>query len=360
MSTGVSTTSVGVAAFEPLEPRLLLSGLSWVEVGRCLDYEQPGPGDDAREYYVEAGAAELTDLELTTPWGEALRASDYLPPGWAGEPFQYFEDDLEFFAGSEEGYRWLLVSWDDLSASRWQVLDTGDTSMTVHYTGGSWTGQVDFDVVTQPTQVPTLTYPVHGEAGVPFSPTIEWEPWTAPAPDGWIELDLGVVPEGFDGELYEVDLPSDAVNWTVPLALDAGQAHEVEMEFVDHAVVPVGSGSRLRRRRLRRGRERHSLHHRRERHRAGRDRAGAGLPVSRCHGRLARLWRLLPRNRPDRRAGHHAVVRVRPGERRPPGGLEQPGVDRRPTRAPDRRGYRLGRHDGVLGGPAWTPARPSS
>ncbi|HUT01929.1 MAG TPA: hypothetical protein VM031_05710, partial [Phycisphaerae bacterium] len=143
-----------------LEPRLLLDGqIDYVDLFRCIDFEQPGAGDDEYGYAVEVAAAQLTGLQVTSPWGQEVDSGNYLPPGWAGEEFEQLVPTagFELEAGAEEGQRFIRIGWGSLAAAQWESLDTGATDITAVYVGGSWTGSVDFSQVSQPAQEPMLT-----------------------------------------------------------------------------------------------------------------------------------------------------------------------------------------------------------
>jgi hypothetical protein len=204
--------------------------ISELWVFRAIDYELPGPGDDSFEYGVDMTGAELTGVAVTTPWGEPFDSADYLPPGWAGEEFWTQVGQLEIYADSWEEGRYIEVQWNDLSTAQWAALDTGATDLTITYVGGSWQGLVDFTGVTQPTQVPTLLDPVHGQTGVPLQPTIRWEPWASPPP-GTGEIELCLVDQERDEGVFDDLLEVTATQSTVPAPLEAGVTYEVELCF---------------------------------------------------------------------------------------------------------------------------------
>jgi len=225
---------------EALEARLLLDGqIDYMEVCRGIDYEQPGAGDDQYEYAVEAAAEYLTALQLTTPWGQEVDFSDYLPVGWAGEQLERLVPAEGFWleAGTEDGQRFIYIEWEALSQAEWDCLDTDATSITAAYVGGSWAGSVDFTQVDQPVQEPTLTDPIHGQTDVPLLPTIHWQPWDVPPIGEGIELVL--IDRVADEDLYGDDLPPGATEWTVGGCLEPATTYEVELDFEDHAVVNV-------------------------------------------------------------------------------------------------------------------------
>ncbi|MBE3070761.1 MAG: pre-peptidase C-terminal domain-containing protein, partial [Planctomycetes bacterium] len=218
-----------------------LPGPTEVEVVRGIDYEEPGTADDSYEYNVNVGGYYLTDFNVTTPWGEAFRASDYLPPDWAGEYVESEIGRLSFEAYGTGAHRQLEVSWEDLLPGEWAALDTGQTLLSV--TGDEygdplvWTGAVDFAGVTQPTQVPTLVDPVHGQTGVPLRPEIRWEPWAAPGAESGIRILLQ--DDARTGREYEDFLYAALGEWQTPLPLDPATLYQVELDFVNWSGLTV-------------------------------------------------------------------------------------------------------------------------
>ncbi len=206
------------------------------EVWRCLDYEAPGTRDDDREFGIEVWGQDLTNLQITTPWNAKFDASKYLPDGWAGEDFEYETRTFWFETGTDGDQQWMETEWEGLSARQWARLDTGNAEIAVTYIGGTWNATVDFDGVAQPTQVPTLTNPVHGQDDVSVQPTLTWNQWQDPPPDGGIWLDLTVDPDGTDEDVYEIGLPGEATEWAVPDPLDPVTLYEAGLGFFDHAV----------------------------------------------------------------------------------------------------------------------------
>ena len=215
-------------------------GPTEVEVARRVDYEAPGTADDAYEYSVTADGYYLTDLEVTTPWGEVFQASDYLPAGWFGEHVTYEGGRLSFDAYGQGAYRMLDVAWEGLLPGEWAALDTGQTLLSITSDDedpGVWTGVVDFAGVTQPTQVPTLVDPADGQTGVPLRPEIRWEPWAAPGAESGIWIDLQ--DDARMGPDYEDMLSAGLDAWQTPLPLDPDTLYQVELDFVNRAVATV-------------------------------------------------------------------------------------------------------------------------
>ena len=201
-------------------------------VQREYHYNLPAPGDEDFGYRIEVEGDELTRLELTTPWGGAFDSADYVGPVWDGADYGYEVSGFEFDAYLEGGERHLDVAWWELSAGQWASLDTGDTDLTVSYTGGSWAATADFTGVPVPAEEPQITYPTHLETGVPLSPTIEWEPWTSPAPTAGVWL--GLERTDTDEEVYGELLAADATSWTPPEALDPATDYTCALLFANY------------------------------------------------------------------------------------------------------------------------------
>jgi hypothetical protein len=184
-----------VASFE-MEP------VCEVFLGRQIDYGAPGTSLDNRyEYGVTIGGRVLQNVEIVTPWGGTFASADYLPPTWPGGDFSGEIGNLEFETGMDEGIPWIWVGWE-LESSQWPLLDSGVTGLTVFYPPAeTWTGTVSFAGVTQPSQEPVLTNPVHGQFDVGLVPLIQWQAWESDPVRTGIELRL--IDTVFDDDLYE-------------------------------------------------------------------------------------------------------------------------------------------------------------
>jgi len=224
---------------EALEPRLLLDAqIDYLEVVRCTDYNEPGAGDEDYEYRVAAEGPDLIGLAVTAPWGAVGDSANYLPAGWAGEPFEgYFPGDgiwieARSWYDGVSVVRLIELEWEGISPAQWGSLDTGVTALTVTDTGGSWSGVTDFSSVTQPVQEPTLASPLHGETNVELAPTFEIVPWASPGP-GQAGIEIFVIDDDLDVDLYEVQLDPYAgqTQWTGPDWLDPGATYELEIDF---------------------------------------------------------------------------------------------------------------------------------
>ena len=207
----------------------------WVDCG--LSYGYPGVGDEEYVYCAEVEGVALTGLAVTTPWGEEFDSEGILPELWDGTYYQYSDGNLWFDAGTDNGSRWLCVEWDDLSGSQWADLATGQTDMSVTYTGGTWGGTVDFSGVDVPAEAPQITNPAHEETDVGLTPTLEWNAWASPGPNAGIWLEVWPTA---GGEWFDDDLASDATSWTPSEPLDPGTEYEFELAFFNAALVPVG------------------------------------------------------------------------------------------------------------------------
>ncbi len=210
------------------------AGLTGVCVQREYHYNLPVPGDEALGYRVEIQGNELTRMQLTTPWGEGFDSADYVGPVWDGTGYDYEVSGFEFDAYVEGGERHFDVAWGDLSAGQWDSLDTGDTDLTVTYTGGSWAATADFTAVAVPDQAPQMTYPAHEQTGVPLGPMFRWDAWTSPGPDAAVGVWL-------EGDTFEVEelLAADATSWIPAEDLDPATDYTCALLFVNYEQAPL-------------------------------------------------------------------------------------------------------------------------
>ncbi len=165
------------------------------------------------------------------------------PTGWSGEYYKEEIEELDILieAYGDDGVRWIEVGWENLPESEWNQLEENTTELVVSYTGGSWTGTVDFSSSPMPTQEPEITYPAHGETGVDLQPTFTWEEWTDPGsgnPGVWQELEnfaTGEVVYAYE----DWNAPSDTTSWTLPDELDADTEYEFYVDFHHAPTVTV-------------------------------------------------------------------------------------------------------------------------
>jgi len=223
---------------EPMEPRLLLNGGGvselWGFIG--IDYDEPDHGGQERSVSLEVYGEGLTRLEVTPPWGgpnDHFDSLDIFEGPWDGSGFEIEEDDFWFEGGTDDGQLWLELGTSDLNAGRWSSANNGgDFQVTVHYTGGQWTGTFDFGSVTIPDQEPVLTSPFHGQAGVPLESDLQWEPFQYNS----LEDDLvhvGIDEVGGDNEYESGLLSPDTTGWTPPDAFAPGTQYEVDLAFAN-------------------------------------------------------------------------------------------------------------------------------
>jgi hypothetical protein len=211
----------------------------WGRIGRG---QEPSECD----YEVEICALNLTDLAVTTPWGESFRANDYLPPGWQGEDFERDcvlgpDVDLDVEAGTddESGGREIAFDWDfECGGDKWNSLETGNTQLTVYYSNGTtWSGTLDFSSSPMPTQTPNITAPADGATNVSLLPEFTWDQWENPGtanPGIWWELE-----NDFDDEIEEEHAPADTATWTPPARLTPNTGYKFYVDFHHCPVVQV-------------------------------------------------------------------------------------------------------------------------
>jgi len=187
------------------------------------------------EYDVSAGGADLTRIEIITPWEELFDSDLYLPTSWAGENFVYEGEGLYFEAYREGPEQFFDVEWY-ITQQQWDTLETGSTSVAVTYSGGTWNDSVDLSTVALPSQVPVINYPYQGQTDAPVDLTVQWDPWIEPPMSAavgvevWdIEMDLA------DEDGYEAYLPPTASNWTVPRLLAPVTDHFAGVWFTEMA-----------------------------------------------------------------------------------------------------------------------------
>jgi len=209
-----------------------------VFLDRGIYYGRPDTGlDDAFEYAIEAVGLAITQMSVTTPWGETFDSVDYMPIDWSGEFVRQEVGGLEFAAGTENDMRWISVTWAQLDPAQWSALDAVATQIVVDYLGGTWTDTVDFSQVLQPTQEPTLTFPIHEQADVGLVPTIQWQEWTPAPARGQVEVELFDITVG--EVLYEQVFGPDAVSFQTPEILQPSHRYTIETEFGDHMVATI-------------------------------------------------------------------------------------------------------------------------
>ncbi|MFO7958601.1 MAG: tectonin domain-containing protein [Candidatus Brocadiia bacterium] len=234
---------------QPLEPRLLLSafgpgagelaggeqplpaGVTEVGVFRGLDVMYPGDGVAAFCFGYEVEGSELTRLQATTPWGEVFDSDTILPGDWSGELFEYEDVDLnlEFEAEVDGGVAYFDLEWEYLTAAEWSDIGSNQSDLTVHYTGGDWSGSVGFLSCPLPGETPNITNPSHNAGSVPLTPTFQWDEWSSPGADGGIWWELT---EHNGDDLYEMDeAPADTTSWTPGFSLDADTDYKFSLDF---------------------------------------------------------------------------------------------------------------------------------
>jgi hypothetical protein len=210
------------------------SGLGEIWIERDIDYEVPGrPEDDAYEYGIEFCGAGITNIEITTPWGQVCGLGQLLPPDWNGQDYVEVQRGAIVFEVYRDGELTCYeFGWEWLSDSQWASLDTGQTHVSVDYGDNqNWQADLDFAAVTQPLREPKPVSPAHRqvESG---NLIVEWALWADAPEGGIIHINLDEeVPywAGAVGLDVEVELPASATSWG-PLSLPAS-IYELEVDF---------------------------------------------------------------------------------------------------------------------------------
>ncbi len=235
----VNVTSLGIFA---LGSSTSTVPITEVRVARGDDRGFPATGDEERTYSLDVAGVELTGLQVTTPWGEAFDVATYLPPGWAGETFQAYDDPNNiavkgYTAGTE---RWFEVDWEELAAGEWTALGTTAANVTATCTEGTWSGTVNFTGAAMPAQVPNVTYPVHGRGSIPLGATLTWDRWTAPGAGGGVLYSLENA--GTGAILYEQpNAAGSTQQWTPTGLLTADTDYAFDVDFHNTATSTQGT-----------------------------------------------------------------------------------------------------------------------
>lgn len=206
-----------------------------VEVHRGIDYATPLSSDDAFVYTVEATVFRVSDVQLTTPWRESVSLSSFLPDNWDGASrFSIRHGALEVSASQAETGMKFTFDWRWLSSAQWASLDTTPSSLLVTYFGGSWSGDVDFTRVTQPTVEPEIYVPYHRQQ-TSLNVVAEWEAWTTAQTGSIVYVEYGLEYPGWQASSTtsgSAELPASATYW-VTGALTVSGTYHLSVSFVD-------------------------------------------------------------------------------------------------------------------------------
>ena len=188
---------VRAALLEPLEGRLLLAGgpgVTDVKLMRTISdlYSDTNSEPSTYTYELNAGGNALTDIAVTTPWGDAFDAASILPAGWAGEDFTNTAGNMTLNAYTDAGGKiWFELDWADIGSTDFATLGTTGSAVTVSYTGGTWAQTPDFSTAPLPAAFPALSTPLDAQGDVMLQPTFSWLPWAgAPATGGGTSLEV--------------------------------------------------------------------------------------------------------------------------------------------------------------------------
>jgi hypothetical protein len=217
-------------------------GLGEVWIYRGIDYGVPGySNDNAHNCEINLRGAGITNIALTTPWGQVVESSPLVPESWNGQ------DDVELHVGPmyfdvwpQDGLTEYALGWDWLTDSQWASLDMNPTLVTVSFgNGGTWEAELDFSQVYQTEREPNPITPLHRQAES-GSLTVAWDLWED-APEGGI-VHIGLQTErppwggGVDWD-EEFELPSSATSYG-PIAVPSS-LYRLELDFgeIEHAII---------------------------------------------------------------------------------------------------------------------------
>ncbi len=179
--------SHGQTLIEALESRVMLDAtpISSVAVGRLLvDDYRGGSLNETMQYSLVVGAADMTNLQASLPWGGDFdaAAADFLPADWDGSTVTpLISVNVTFSAYSTPEVRYIQVTWD-LSLEDWNAMDAPDASTTLDvYYGATdpWERTLDFSSSALPSDghAPSITFPEVDQADVRRDPTITIDDW---------------------------------------------------------------------------------------------------------------------------------------------------------------------------------------
>ena len=217
-------------------------GLGEVWIDRAIDYEVPGhANDDTYNYALDLLGAGITNVVLTTPWGQVVESSQLTPEDWNGRDYVDLQVGAMYFEiwqqGDLTGYE---LGWDWLNDSQWASLDANPTQVAVGFgNGGTWEASLDFAQVYQTVREPNPITPLHRQAE-PGDVVVEWAPWEDAPAQGVAHINLESERPPWGGGVdwdAEYELPASATSSgpiTVPDSL-----YELELAFGDiqHATV---------------------------------------------------------------------------------------------------------------------------
>jgi Tol biopolymer transport system component len=211
--------------------------LTSVESDRVLDYAAPGTAlDDRRRLDLAIRGIGITDIHVTTPWGESFDSSGLIPAAWNGQSWiNAARGALEVEGYSDGSQTVLNLSWGRLTDGQWSSLDAGQVSITVSYRGGQWSSTLDFSGLSQPLQDPGLTAPLNRQIA-PGNLSAQWAAWSGAPAGGDVHV---VIDEASVAGLYDYCLPAGATSTTPPQTL-ADSAYRMEVSFENGASSVVG------------------------------------------------------------------------------------------------------------------------
>jgi len=230
-----------LSTVEPLTPSVSQPGVIGVRAARDIDYGAPGTFDDAYGCVVEIIGHDITHWTVATPWGDTYDSTTHHGPVWDGSDFYQYNSYMELETETDnDGSQYIQVDWEDVAFNQWNLLQSQPVTVTVDYTGGSWTKAIDLSRVTVPNIAPTLTNPTHNQTNVPTNTDIQWQRWNSSQPNDIITVNISE-DQNDDNEYFAV---LSGNSYELPLYgsfLTANTQYEIETAFTDITELPVGS-----------------------------------------------------------------------------------------------------------------------
>jgi CSLREA domain-containing protein len=227
-------------SFEPLEPRLLLSGtVDWISISQHLEDAALDQWSDF-DVRIEVQASLAEEVTVTTPWGEQTRLSDYMPAGWSGEWFEVDQEDGEGWLYLEVepqgdgsylyefnyGFESLIPDFE----ARQQAVEVVPFDLSVAFPGGEvWSEELaSLEDAPMPEISPELIEPAVDGQAVGVRPTLEWTAWDPGDPDAYVYtwIDSEFSDDGFY-QSWPTDPPVS--QWTVDHDLISGDVYQVDL-----------------------------------------------------------------------------------------------------------------------------------
>jgi hypothetical protein len=225
---GVDTQYITLAPGEVvtgLDFAIIPGSVAGIEVRRFTDGGRlAGTSDDWFGYSVTVSGQSITDVQVTTPWGETVSMADFVGSGW--DAAEWSESLVELRRGRvtfatwfdyENNVQMVELTWVRLSASQWLASGSSDANIHVDFSGGSWDGTVSLSGLASPAQMPNITSPYNWQLVPSDTPTFQWSAWTSPGAGTDIAAAIHCEPgEESSGYTYSELLASADTSWVSP------------------------------------------------------------------------------------------------------------------------------------------------